>query len=376
MTSTTHFVSVPSATIAVEEFGAGPALVLIHAGVTDRRSWREVAALLADRYRVVTFDRRGFGETTHETASFSPLADLLAVLDALEIDTAVVGGCSNGGRIAMQAAIGAGERVGGLVLIDTAVDDGKPAAPHGDELVTLFAAIREAEAGNDIEAAIRLKAHLWLDGPLQSDGRVTGAARDLFLEMNRTAAAAVPAGDEIGVDPTLAQLAGLRHPTLVIVGEYDVAPLVTSASTMASTLADARLVVIPDSAHLPMLDAPEAFSVALAGFLAELDAPASEPDTVTEAAAFLAVRGYDAELELRPDGLGAPGESVVQPFASAIVDYQFRFEGPSDPADEAIVLGIRCPAWNGKGVVISAFGPGADPDETAILRSLARPPAR
>ena len=98
-----------------------------------------------------------------------------------------------------------------------------------------------------------------------------------------------------------------------------------------------------------------------------------DPETITEAVAFLAAHGYDDELELRPNGLAVRDSPKVQAFATAIVDYQFRFEGPSDPADESIVLGVLCPEWGGKGVVISAFGSGADPEEAAILRSLARP---
>ena len=55
----------------------------------------------------------------------------------------------------------------------------------------------------------------------------------------------------------------------------------------------------------------------------------------------------------------------------AVVDYQFRFEGDSDPGDEAIVLGISC-AGVQRGVLVSGFGPSADPEHAAILRALTR----
>ena len=64
---------------------------------------------------------------------------------------------------------------------------------------------------------------------------------------------------------------------------------------------------------------------------------------MTEATTFLTVRGYVDELELRPNGLSVRDSTELQPVESALVDYQFRFEGPSDPADEAIVLGVRDP---------------------------------
>jgi hypothetical protein len=99
--------------------------------------------------------------------------------------------------------------------------------------------------------------------------------------------------------------------------------------------------------------------------------PASEtPDTVTDAVQLLARLGYAEDLNLVPGGIGKrPGEPF-EPVECAIVDYQFRFEGPSDPADEAIVLGVHCPTLGIRGVVVSAFGPSIDPEHEAVLRAL------
>ena len=73
-----------------------------------------------------------------------------------------------------------------------------------------------------------------------------------------------------------------------------------------------------------------------------------------------------------PEGLQCDAVGGTHSVASAIVDYTFRFEGPSDPADEAIVLGITCPEWQLKGVLVSGFGPSADRDSAALLASLLR----
>ena len=61
----------------------------------------------------------------------------------------------------------------------------------------------------------------------------------------------------------------------------------------------------------------------------------------------------------------------THPFETAVVDFTFRFEGPSDPGDQAIVLGVSCTAWGRKGIVVSAYGPDADPEEAALLVALA-----
>ena len=97
------------------------------------------------------------------------------------------------------------------------------------------------------------------------------------------------------------------------------------------------------------------------------------PDTVTEAVAFLASEGYVDDFELGTDGVVDATTGATHLLASAVVDHTFRFEGDSDPGDEAIVLGVHCTACGRKGVVVSAYGPDADPEHVAILLALAKP---
>lgn len=97
------------------------------------------------------------------------------------------------------------------------------------------------------------------------------------------------------------------------------------------------------------------------------------PDTVSEAVALLTDLGYDVDLKLCPEGLLDATTGNAHPLATAVVDHEFRFEGPSDPGDEAIVLGVTCTEWGRKGVVVSAYGPDADPDEAALLVALTKP---
>ena len=96
------------------------------------------------------------------------------------------------------------------------------------------------------------------------------------------------------------------------------------------------------------------------------------PDTVTEAVAFLASQGYVDDYRLSPEGIVDASTDATHPVHTAVVDYHFRFEGESDPGDESIVLGIHCADWGRKGVVVSAYGPDADPEEAALLVALTR----
>lgn len=95
------------------------------------------------------------------------------------------------------------------------------------------------------------------------------------------------------------------------------------------------------------------------------------PATVSEALAYLASHGYVDDYRLCPEGVVDVPTGAVHPMKTAVIDYSFRFEGPSDPADQAIVLGVTCPDWGRKGVLVSAYGPEADAEHGALLRALA-----
>jgi len=105
------------ARLAYEEVGVagGIDVLLIHAGINDRRSWRYVVRRLSPRHRCVAFDMRGFGETTFEREDgWSPVTDAVAVLDAAGLDRPVVVACSMGGQIALDLVLAHPDRVAGL----------------------------------------------------------------------------------------------------------------------------------------------------------------------------------------------------------------------------------------------------------------------
>ena len=95
--------------------GEGTPVVLLHAGVADRRVWQDVVPRLSAP--VIAYDRRGFGETPPSPEPFTHLDDLLAVLDATVDGPAWLVGNSMGGALALDAAVSAPERIAGLVLI-------------------------------------------------------------------------------------------------------------------------------------------------------------------------------------------------------------------------------------------------------------------
>jgi 3-oxoadipate enol-lactonase len=102
--------------------GEGPPVILAHGFLMDREMFAPQVQALADEFRVITWDERGFGETEFDGKPFTywdSARDCLGLLDHLGIEQAVVGGMSQGGFLSLRAALLAPERVRALVLIDT-----------------------------------------------------------------------------------------------------------------------------------------------------------------------------------------------------------------------------------------------------------------
>lgn len=262
----THAVPVDGAELAVEfrPHGDGRApLVFLHAGVTDGRLWDGAMAAAAGRRSALRFDRRGFGQTRILAATpHAMVGDLLAVLDALALPCVELVGCSQGGRLAIDFALAHPVRVGGLTLVAPAVT-GAPTPPLGAQVQALAEAIDAAEQARDLDEVNRLEARLWLDGPGQPEGRVGGAARERFLDMNGRALRSPPAGELVDAPPAWPRLEALAPPVRLVWGDLDLTHLVERCRQMAARLLGVRTWPLAGVAHLPSLEAPEAFNAVL-----------------------------------------------------------------------------------------------------------------
>jgi len=94
------------------------------------------------------------------------------------------------------------------------------------------------------------------------------------------------------------------------------------------------------------------------------------PDTVTEAVAILESEGYTANFFPKSRALHCAACGSTPDPTGAVVDRIFRFEGTSNPDDEAIVLALRCPVCGARGVMVSGYGPSTDPDDVDVLLAL------
>ncbi len=260
------------AVLAAELVGQGRPVVFLHANVCDSRMWRaQVDACGAGGTMAVAYDRRGFGETVTETEPYSPVADLLTVIDAVaDGRPAILVGCSQGGKIAIDAALLHPSRVAGLLLVSPSVG-GAPEPEYTPEMRGLLARLKAAEDAGDLDRVNAIKAHLWLDGPLAREGRVAGRARDLFLEMNGIALRSIPAGPNLDTAPAFDRMREVRVPSLVIWGNLDFPHIQDRCREMAKRLPNASAHGLPEVAHVPSLEHPAAVTAPLMSFLERID---------------------------------------------------------------------------------------------------------
>ena len=249
-----------AAELPCEEHGEGEVLLLLHAGVCDRRSFRRSIPALAAHYRVVAYDRRGFGETRYAAEPFCDASDLWTVLEALRAPQAILVGHSQGARIAIDFALAHPDRVRSLALVAPATRGAPPLARETEAETRLLRSIEAAEAAGDLARVNALEAHLWLDGANEKEGRVGGEGRSLFLQMNGRALHAPPPGPERELDNAFERLEQLQMPTHVLLGELDRPSVNARGRAIAQRVRHSTLHCMPSVAHLPPLEQPSAFS--------------------------------------------------------------------------------------------------------------------
>ncbi|MEA2215192.1 MAG: hypothetical protein QOK19_753 [Solirubrobacteraceae bacterium] len=244
-----------------DQNGSGPPVVLLHAGVADRRMWAALLPALADAgLGVLAPDLPGFGEAPVGPSPSAPWEDVLETLDALELERVVLVGNSFGGLVAKRVAVVAPERIAALALISVPPEeaDGEPSS----ELGAVWEAEEAALERDDIEAAVAVVVEAWtLPG-------APAEQRELVADMHRRAlllqsAAGEPeyAPDPFELDPDALQQ--LDVPILVAAGEHDMSDFHLVAAQLAADLPGARQETISGAGHLAPLEQPEAVRLLL-----------------------------------------------------------------------------------------------------------------
>ncbi|WP_020586072.1 alpha/beta fold hydrolase [Desulfobacter curvatus] len=251
--------------LAYDEAGKGPAVLLIHGFPLCRQMWRpQVQALAAAGFRAVVPDLRGFGESEPgtEVGSTDLLADdLIALLDHLGIERAVVGGMSMGGYVMLNLLARYPERFSAACFIVTRADaDDETARGKRNHLIS------EVNAGRPDVVPTAFTPLLFADN--------TVAERpDLVEEVRGWMAAASPSGLVVGLEAirdrsdSSALIAQLKIPVLILGAQEDKAIPPEKSTGLAEQIPGAQLCMLPVAGHMVNIEQPDAFNSALIDFL-------------------------------------------------------------------------------------------------------------
>jgi pimeloyl-ACP methyl ester carboxylesterase len=256
----------------VERHGSEVPVVLVHAGVADRRMWTPQWGPLTEHLDAVRVDLRGFGESdAAPTEPFSHPGDLWDTLDELGPSRCHLVGASLGAGVALEAALARPDAVDSLCLVPPG---GSLLATRTEDLAEFAAAEDAALLAGDLDAAVQANLEAWVAGrgrPLeQVDPEVVAAvarmqrrAFEIQLGWGREA-------EELEVEPArdpMHRLAEVTAPVLLVVGGHDLDTVLDSADRLEHALDDLTRVEWPDVAHLPSLEQPERFSALLLEWL-------------------------------------------------------------------------------------------------------------
>jgi pimeloyl-ACP methyl ester carboxylesterase len=244
--------------IEYQDGGRGPAVLLSHGYSATGRMWDGQRAALGDRWRIISWDMRGHGQTDSpdDPAQYSAaltVADMRALLGQCGVERAVIGGLSLGGYVSLAFYLAHPEMVRALVICDSGPG------------------YRNAEARADWNKRAHERA-----GELESKGleALAGRSREMREAMGHHRSAQGLAHAARGMlaqegSQVIDGLGSIKVPTLIIVGDQD-RPFIAPCEYMAKKIPGARLEIIAGAGHSSNLDQPEAFNRVLSGFLAGL----------------------------------------------------------------------------------------------------------
>lgn len=238
-----------------EVAGGGPELLLLHAGIADMRMWDPQWHALAERFRVLRCDLRGFGGSAPPTEPYSHVDDLVALLRHVDFAAPAVIGASFGGKVAIDLATAYPDLVPALVLAAPALADHEWSA----ETERLAAEEEKALERGDVDAALEAGLRMWL---------ADGSLREVVAPMMRRALELELSAEAEEIEPAAPELADLRARTLVLTGDRDLPDFRAIAERIAAEAADTRAEELAGAGHLLTLEQPEEFLRRALEFLA------------------------------------------------------------------------------------------------------------
>ncbi len=250
-----------------ELIGEGPNVVLVHGLGLNHQMWRWQSPSLSHRYRLLSYDLLGHGESTHPQGPYT-MADFVVQLEQLidfsRLERFVLIGFSLGGMIAQAYTLAHPERVSGLVVLHSAYDR------SDSERGAILERVRVAESmgpGATVERALER----WFTpefARMRPD--VLEQVREWVVANDPQAFAASYRVLAEADAPLAGRIADIRCPALVVTGDQDFGNSPQMAARMAKAMPNARCRILPRLRHMALAEQPEAVSSQLLPFLGEV----------------------------------------------------------------------------------------------------------
>jgi len=244
------------------EAGAGWPVVLLHAFPLSARMWRPQLERVPDDWRIIAPELGSLVGTAPQERTVDDYAsDVGALLDALQVDSAAIGGLSMGGYVAFAMFRQAPARFARMILADTRPQADTPQGKEG-RLRLRQALARGGPSAVADEMVPKLLASRTLNNHPEVVAEVRGIAE--AIPSSQIDAAILAMMNRPDSTPLLPRISCA---TLVLVGEEDAVTPVAEAQTMQRAIGRSVLVTLAGAGHLSNLETPDAFSTALADFL-------------------------------------------------------------------------------------------------------------
>lgn len=279
--SDSRFIQINGINVHYKQMGSGePVIILLHGFGASVFSWREVMTPLANYGTVIAFDRPAFGLTQRPMPGewqgqnpYSPEAQValvIGLMDALEVDRAILIGNSAGGTVALSTALANPQRINGLVLVDAAVYSGGGAPAWIRPLLRLpqYDRVGQLISRSLLQNGDRLIETAWHDPTRISPEVIEGYQKPLLANnWDRALWELTKASSESGLADRLAEL---KLPVLVVSGDDDRIVPTDQSVRLSEEIAGARLVVFTACGHVPQEECPDQFLQAVKPFVTSL----------------------------------------------------------------------------------------------------------
>jgi len=260
----TGFIEVDGGKLFYEEAGEGEAILLIHDGILHRVTWDAQFEAFATEYRVVRYDRRGYGDSSKAEAKYSDIEDLEKVFAQLNIPKAIVMGMSYGGSLAIDFALANPENVTKLVLVGSIVSG----YGYSEHMWNRGGHLTKAIWASPAE----LRRYFFEKDPYtvwaeNREARKKGLRMiekyPHNMDMERYKLLQGPK------HPALGRLDEIKVPTLIVVGEYDIPDVHAHAGVIEVGIPGSKRVIVNNAGHHVPTEQPEILNGLILNFIRE-----------------------------------------------------------------------------------------------------------